>query len=98
MLLQRLFRLYNVYLANVTDSGYIGNKLVDEISCAANGKNIIDSYSDGYTAIAPQQSRLTLHSILTPFGGVTTPLQAIKDGVEYTEESWAHSLTLLTLL
>ena len=78
-------RLFNVYLDVVTERGYIGDKLEEEISCAVNGKSNEnkDKKDTPYSSVVVN-TEANSYSV----DGATYTADNNLDGVTYTEESW----------
>ena len=89
-------RLYNIYLAEVTERGYVGDKLEDEIICAANGKNVVDAFDADYNA-AFTYDQITVDTDNNTYtvGGNTYSATDNRDGVEYTADSWNSFIAAL---
>lgn len=85
-------RLFNIYLANVVERGYIGDKLEEEISCAVNGKSCEgkDDKTTPYTSVTVNVAEAS-YSV----DGQTYTADNNKDGVTYTAESWATFINAL---
>ena len=78
-------RLFDLYLAQVMDRGYIGDKLEEEISCAVNGKsNENKDYKDTpYSNVV-----VNVDDASYSVDGVTYTADSNPDGVTYTADSW----------
>lgn len=87
--LREATRLFQIYLAGVEERGYIGDKLEEEISCAANGKNS-DNKDTSYLSIVVNTENAS-YSI----DGATYTADNNPDGVTYTADSWAAFITAL---
>lgn len=90
--LKEAARLFNVYLDVVTERGFIGDKLEDEISCAVNGKSNPDkdNLNTPYTSVV-----VDVEGASYSVDGQTYTADNNKDGVTYTAESWAAFIDAL---
>ncbi len=85
-------RVFNNYMKYVLERGYVGDKLEDEIKCAAAGKTHDGSEGAGdYTNITVDLAQ----SSYTIAGSGTYTATENLDGVEYTQESWDAFLAAL---
>lgn len=87
--LKEAVRLFQLYLAGVEERGYIGDKLEEEISCAANGKNSSDK-STSYLSVVVDAENAS-YSV----NGITYTANNNPDGVTYTADSWAAFIAAL---
>lgn len=90
--LKEAARLFEVYLGVVTERGFMGDKLEDEISCAVNGKSNPDKdkLDTPYTSVVVNVEKAS-YSV----DGQTYTADNNKDGVTYTAESWAAFIDAL---
>ena len=85
-------RLFDTYLAVVTERGYIGDKLEEEISCAVNGKS---SENKDYTGTSYTSVIVNTEEDSYTVDGATYTADNNPDGVTYTEGSWHNFIVAL---